>query len=190
MKTLKLLIKYFQINATNPRTTPSVLGVFLLIFLVSACKNSENKGKCKYGKPQAIFTDSMPTVRKHFFQIKDETGVEMVVFPKDLFVEIEQSGCNEIKQQFTFFLKGDFKDATDEDWKTLSVKFFRDFAAISPEKLNGFNFWADAIENDGKEIKLAEPHLIKQDIGTRFVRIDKIVSPEKSTLVIQLSSKE
>jgi hypothetical protein len=157
--------------------------VFFPLLIIS-CKTKEKK--CKYGKSEAIFDDKMPTVKKHFFQIKEGVGVEMVAFENKLFVEIEQSGCDKAVQQFTYILAGDFKDATDDDWKLLSIKFFDDFAKISP-RLVSFGFWAKAMHNIKDKIKLSESTKLEQDGYVRYVRIDKILSKEKATLVVQLS---
>jgi hypothetical protein len=153
------------------------------LFTIS-CISKEKK--CRYGKSEAIFDDKMPTVKKHFFQIKEGVGVEMVAFENKLFVEIEQSGCDKAVQQFTYVLAGDFKEATDDDWKLLSIKFFDDFAKISP-RLVSFGFWAKAMHSIKDNIKLSESTRLEQDGYVRFVRIDKIVSKEKATLVVQLA---
>jgi hypothetical protein len=158
--------------------------IIILFLLLNACKSKETK--CRYGKYEAIFNAQMPTVKKHFFQIKEGVGIEMVAFENKLFVEIEQSGCDKALQQFTYILDGDFKDATDDDWKLLSIKFFDDFAKLSPN-LVSFGFWAKAMHNIKDKIKLSEPARLEQDGYVRFVRIDKILSKEKATLVVQLS---
>lgn len=158
--------------------------ILFFSFILISCKSKEKK--CRYGKSEAIFDEKMPTVKKHFFQIKEGVGVEMVAFENKLFVEIEQSGCDKAMQQFTYILAGDFKDATDDDWKLLSIKFFDDFAKISP-KLVSFGFWAKAMHEVQDKIKLSEPSRLEQDGYVRYVRIDKILSKEKATLVVQLS---
>ena len=164
---------------------PTFLLSFLcFIFLLGACKT--DKKKCRYGKPEAIFDDKMPTVKKHFFQIKEETGIEMVAFVNKLLVEIEQSGCDKALQQFSYVMLGDFKDATEDDWKLLAIKFFDDFAKVSP-RLVSFGFWAKAMHNIKDQIRLSEPKRLEQEGFVRYVRIDKIVSKEKATLVVQLS---
>jgi hypothetical protein len=158
--------------------------ILCFLLFTFSCKSKEKK--CRYGKSEAIFDDKMPTVKKHFFQIKDGVGVEMVAFENKLFVEIEQSGCDKALQQFTYILAGDFKDATDDDWKLLSIKFFDDFAKISP-KLVSFGFWAKAMHEVQNKIKLSEPTRLEQEGYVRYVRIDRILSKEKATLVVQLS---
>ena len=164
---------------------PSVFAAFFILF--AACKSDSNKsGKCKYGKPTAIFADTMPTIAKHLFQIKDETGIEMVVFKNKLLLEIEQSGCNDIHQQFSFIMFGKFKADTDDMiWKQLAIKHFRDLAQISPS-LAAFDAWANAIDAVKDKLKLSEPMLLE---GNNEVRIDKILSEDKATLVVQFSSK-
>ncbi len=164
---------------------PSVLSAFFMLFI--ACKSdTSSSAKCKYGKPRAIFADTMPTIAKHLFQIKDGVGIEMVVFSNKLLLEIEQSGCNDIHQRFSFIMFGKFKDTNDDMvWKQLAVKHFRDLANISPT-LFAFNGWADAIESVQDKLKLSEPVDLE---GKTQVRIDKILSADKATLVVQFSSR-
>ena len=158
-----------------------------ILMFFNACQSDSSKtGKCKYGKPTAIFNDTMPTVAKHIFQVKDGVGIEMVVFSNKLLLEIEQSGCNDIHQQFSFIMFGKFQNDTDDAvWKQLAVKHFRDLANISPS-LMAFNGWADAIESVKDKLKFSEPVDLE---GKTQVRIDKILSADKATLVVQFSSQ-
>jgi hypothetical protein len=172
------------------RHTPLLLSVFSLIFIALSCGNSDTK-TCKSGTPKAIFTDSMPTIKKHYFELKNEpsgekVGVEMVAFENKLLLEVEQSGCNDIVQQFSFIMFGKFPEqSNDELWKALAIRHFRDLAKISPE-LTAFNGWADAIESVKKDLKLGEVTKVGEGFN---VRIDRIVSTDKATLVVQFSQK-
>ena len=177
-------------NLKKQKTNAQFVFCFLLFIAFStACRNDTGSaGKCKFGDPKPIFTDSMPTVKKHFFQLKTDAkagkvGVEMVAFQNKLLLEIEQSGCNDIQQQFTFIMFGKFNDADDEVWKTLAIQQFRDLAKISPQ-LSPMNAWADAIESVKKNLKLSEPIEVQSNT---HVRIDKILSADRATLVVQLS---
>lgn len=163
--------------------TPSVLGTFLVVLI--AC-NSKEEGKCKFGQPTAIFSDTMKVIKKHHFEIKDKTGVEMAAFSNGMMLEVEQSGCNDIHQQFTFILPGDFASTNDDFWKTLAVKNFKLLAESSPQ-LTAFTGWAQAIESVSDKLKLAEP--IEVEKGTR-IRIDKILSSNQAMLVVQFSQSE
>jgi hypothetical protein len=164
--------------------------IFFFALFAFSCSNSNTK-TCKSGTPKAIFTDSMPTIKKHFFELKKEAsgekvGVEMVAFENKLLLEIEQSGCNQVVQQFSFIMFGKFPEkADDELWKALAIRHFRDLAKISPD-LTAFNGWADAIESVKKDLKLGEI----THVGDGFnVRVDKILSADKATLVVQFSQK-
>jgi hypothetical protein len=172
------------------KNTPSVIAAFLSLFMVFSCANSETK-TCKSSLPRAIFTNSMPTVKKHYFELKKEktgenVGVEMVAFENKLLLEIEQSGCNDILQQFSFIMFGKFPEQSDDEiWKTLAIRHFRDLAKISPE-LTAFNGWADAIESVKKDLKLGEVTKVGEGFN---VRIDKLLSADKATLVVRFSQK-
>jgi hypothetical protein len=146
-----------------------------------ACRNTSEK--CKFGVPKAIFSDTMKVVKKHHFELKEQTGIEMVAFENGMLLELEQSGCNDIHQQYTFFMPGDFSKADDSVWKLLAVKNFQMLSTYSPSLLS-FRDWASAIENVKDKMKLAESTEV--EINT-YVRIDKIISPDKAMLVIQLS---
>lgn len=179
---------YFKKNKS--KSTPPLFLAIFLFFLAFSCSNTETK-TCKGGTPKAIFTDTMPTVKKHYFELKKEAsgeqvGIEMVAFENKLLLEIEQSGCNAVVQQFSFIMFGKFPEqADDELWKALAIRHFRDLAKISPS-LTAFNGWADAMETVKKELKLGE----LTPVGDGFnVRVDKIVSTDKATLVVQFSQK-
>ena len=163
---------------------PSVIGLFLTFFM--ACNGSSSSGKCKYGAPKAIFSDSIPHVKKHFFQLKEGTGVEMIAFDNKLLLEIEQSGCQDIHQQFSFIMFGKFPTNTDDIlWKELAIRHFRDLSKLDPQ-LRDFSGWADAIESVKTTLKLSEPIDIQGNIQ---IRIDKILSSDKATLVVQFFKK-
>jgi hypothetical protein len=160
------------------------IGPSVLILLLANCK-SENK-KCTYGDPQAIFSDTMKQVKKHYFEIKDKTGVELVVLANGMQLEIEQSGCHEINQQFTFILNGDFSKMDDNFWKTLAIENFNLLSNASP-KLIPFQAWSSAIQSVKESLKLSESVEVEKNT---FVRIDKILGQQKPMLVVQLSQKK
>jgi hypothetical protein len=157
--------------------------IFLFLTLCIACK-TEN-GKCKYGDPVAIFSDTMQVVKKHHFEIKDKTGIEYVALKNGLLLEIEQSGCNTINQQFTFELPGDFSKQDDAFWKTLAAKNFQLLSSASI-KLQPFIAWSDAINSVKDKLKLAEPIEIQNRM---HIRIDKVLSTDRAMLVVQLSQE-
>ena len=182
------IMDFSQWTIDNRQWTKNIVYFLFSIFYcltIASCK-TKTTAPCKYGAPTAIFNDSMQGVKKHFFQVKDGTGVEMVALKDHYLLEIEQSGCDEIQQQFSFVMHGKFMDAPDSFWVQLAVKQFRDMAKMSP-KLQPFNAWADAIEATKTQLKLSEP----TEIQPKYLcRIDKVVSPEQATLVILLSEKK
>jgi hypothetical protein len=167
-----------------PRDVPSVFSLIFLFFtLFTACKT--DNGKCKFGDPVAIFSDTMQAVKNHHFEIKDKTGIEYVVLKNGLLLEIEQSGCNTINQQFTFEIMGDFSKQNDDFWKTLAAKNFQLLSNASV-KLQPFIAWSEAIESVKSKLKLAEAIEIQNKM---HVRLDKIVSADRAMLVVQLSQE-
>jgi hypothetical protein len=163
------------------KTFHLVVSLFFTLYI--ACKTES--GKCKYGDPVAIFSDTMQVVKKHHFEIKEKTGIEYVALKNGLLLEIEQSGCNTINQQFTFELPGDFSKQDDAFWKTLAAKNFQLLSNASI-KLQPFIAWSDAINSVKDKLKLAEPIEIQNRM---HIRIDKILSADRAMLVVQLSQE-
>ena len=173
------------VSSSPPSTEQRSVALFFtailsLLFLFS-CKSET--GKCKYGDPVAIFSDTMEMVKKHHFEVKEKTGIEFVTFKNGLLLEVEQSGCNTITQQYTFEIMGNFSKMEDAFWKVLAIKNFALLATLSP-KLSSLNAWAQAMDNVQDKLKLAEP--IEVDKGI-FIRLDKVVSADRAMLVVQLS---
>ena len=154
--------------------------VLFCVFLFGNCQ--EKKKVCTFSP---IFKADMPTVRKHHFEMKEGAGIELVAFKNGMQLEIEQDGCPEAKQQFTFFMRGDFSKMNDEAWKLLAVQNFKFMAEASPE-LVVFDAWSEAIKAILPQIKLAQAAQVQDK---KYVRIDKILSPEQALLVVQLSEQ-
>lgn len=57
---------------------------------------------CLYERPEPIFSPYSPEVSNHNFDIVSEVGIEKVIFASGLMLDIHQSGCNELQQNFFF----------------------------------------------------------------------------------------
>jgi hypothetical protein len=170
-----------SICSTVYRPVVLLFASLVSLFFLFSCKTET--GKCKFGDPIAIFSDTMEMVKKHHFEIKDKTGIEFVTFKNGMLLEVEQSGCNNIKQQYTFEIMGNFSKMEDAFWKVLAIKNFALLATLSP-KLNSLDAWAQAMDGVQDKLKLAEPIEVEKGI---FIRLDKVVYGDRAMLVVQLS---
>ena len=161
--------------------------LLLLLFLIltSACRNSSKKEDCKYGKPTAIFTDGQPGIQSHRFTLEGNEATEYVRFNDSLQLTLLQSGCNEIRQEFQFYLPGNFQDKTPDFWVQLSIQLFQRLNSLGPA-YSGFGIWAQSITEQQDHIKLSEATALQQDF---YITIDRILSAENATLVLILSDQ-
>jgi hypothetical protein len=182
---LSISVQRNGVRLSQPSTEQRSVALFFssIIFLLFLFSCKSETGKCKFGDPVAIFSDTMEMVKKHHFEVKDKTGIEFVTFKNGLLLEVEQSGCNTITQQYTFEIMGNFAKMEDAFWKVLAIKNFALLATLSP-KLNSLDAWAQAMEGVQDKLKLAEP--VEVDKGI-FIRLDKVVSADRAMLVVQLS---
>ena len=123
----------------------------------------------------------MASVTQHSFQAKDQEGSEQMEFDNELKVEIDQSGCNHIKQVFKFWI--DRPGEGEPNWYFLAAEQFAYLSNISNEtKMLGM--WAEVIETNASQFKLGMPVEVDQGF---FVKIDKINEDQKVILFVELS---
>ena len=123
----------------------------------------------------------MESVIEHSFNSTTQEGNENILFDNDLKVEIEQSGCEYIKQVFKFWI--DRPGEGEPNWYFLAAEQFAYLSNISDEtKMLGM--WAEVIESNASQFKLSKP--VEVDSGF-FVKIDKIAEDKKVILVVELS---
>ena len=102
-------------------------------------------------------------------------------FDNELKVEIDQSGCNHIKQVFKFWI--DRPGEGEPNWYFLAAEQFAYLSNISNEtKMLGM--WAEVIETNASQFKLGMPVEVDQGF---FVKIDKINEDQKVILFVELS---
>ncbi len=163
---------------------------FYLIFcwFIVGCGNAAPKGKsdfsdCKYGKPAAIFSDKIPDITAHSFNIFQNEGIELVRFTNGMVMELIQSGCDNIVQSFKFQLPGDHRKKNALDWVEEAVIQLRYLGGLDP-KFASLSFWGNEIEQRKSAIKLGSTHDIQQGFK---VKIDKVLSSSESILLLELS---
>ena len=101
-------------------------------------------------------------------------------------MQILQSGCNSIKQEFQFKYQGNFQDRNLQQWTEEALKQFIRLSQLHPDYMV-FQLWGQAIATKAEEIKRAER--IELESGFYF-KLDWIAGSNDANLMLTLSENE
>lgn len=162
--------------------------LFLSIGYLFSCNGNSNQNfeDCSQGKPTAIFSDSLEQIVKHKFGIDKNVGVEFIQFNNGIYLEIYQSGCHLVHQEFRFRLPGKSPKNSNAFWVDQSISMLRFLGNQSSLHL-AFTEWANAIDKIAKEVNVGQEINLSNNI---YVKIDKIPSSDHSVLIVELFQKD
>ncbi len=168
----------------------NILTISLIFILISCGSKNQTSDDpfvhCKFGKPESVFSKNIPKINSHEFHLSGKEGIEKVVFENGVHLEIIQSGCDAIRQEFQFFLPGNFEKTSADYWALKAVEQFQ-YMSVLDEKFAPFSFWANAIRQSAQHFNLGRS--LEVQPGT-FVTLDKIFSPDYTILIVVLSQRE
>lgn len=158
-----------------------------LIILAYGCDSSKEKTKdCPLGKPTAIFSDSLPQVTTHQFEVEDQASLESVTFNNGIELVLSQSGCEEISQEFQFTIKDIPNKTQTVSWVTAGVEQFKYLASIG-EQFAPFFMWATSIEDNKENFSLNTP----VELGPGFfVTFNKVPGSDNNILIVKLHTEK
>ncbi|MBK9336259.1 MAG: hypothetical protein IPM98_06600 [Lewinellaceae bacterium] len=156
--------------------------VFSLFCLLFACKTET---RCRY-KPEPIFAADLPHIVQYNFEKQGNMSLESLVLDTRVLLEIEQKVCNETRQDFRFTVQGDFSSFPDSMWLKEAVRQLVFLSTFSPKQAP-LKAWADALEQERVGMRLGEERAIQPGVA---VSVDRIISPEKSTLILVLAQAQ
>ncbi len=166
------------------------LRLFLLLtFIATIACNGDKKAKdarpfagCKCGAPSPIFNEDVPEhVLGHNFSMTTNAGVEVVRMKNGSTLQIVQTGCNDIKQEFSFIYKDKkYLAFNDAQWIQNAVDEFRKIGTFSPN-FRPFLQWGDAINAFQTAFKIGEDKELEKGF---FMKIDKITNNEEATMIV------
>jgi hypothetical protein len=162
-----------------------LLSIFSLFF---ACKNDKNKANdkpfagCKCGTPTPIFNENVPEhVAGHNFSMTKDAGVEIVKMKNGTTLQIVQTGCSDIKQEFSFVYKNkEMLTYNDAQWIQNAVSEFQKIGTFSPN-FSPFVLWGNALDQYKNEFKIGEAKELDKGF---FMTIDKIISGDEATMIV------
>ncbi len=169
----------------------SYINILLLIIclnsLNSCGERSPNKAEdCKYGKPVSIFSNEFEQILEHNFVLKGLEGTENVVFENGIKLELIQSGCENLQQEFRFIIPETMTGEVPNIWVEYAIQLFYYMGNLDIS-LAQFSFWSQAFEE------------LKEDLGNgtslqlepgRWVKVNGINSSDHSILIVLLSQQE
>lgn len=147
-----------------------------------SCNGGEGNSECPLGEPVAIFRPDQPFVANHTFQQKGQEGAEVIRFVNGSYLEVFQSGCSSVRQEFRFREANPPADS-GAYWLNRAVGQFRYLGTLAPE-YQPFREWANALEATDSLFRMGQP--LELDAGF-YARLDRISGPDSSLLVIVLS---
>ncbi len=161
----------------------------IVLALPSCNSNSDHKkaienkfSECKYGKPQAIFSDTLQHIEAHHFTMQGKAGIEQVEFDHGVQLELIQTGCNQIRQEFRFDLPGNHDEKNTADWVRESHLLFRYMGTLSEAHVS-LTFWGNALLDQIQQIKMGQALALAPGFSAT---LDKIPGTDQTTLIVVL----
>lgn len=137
--------------------------ICFLFLLVIACGGAGNgNGECKYSPPTAIF-ENIEGFTDHSFEVKGQDAVEKISVPgMNLSIELYQSGCDALQQEYRILLHGTYPLNTAPDVCAMDIaEIFYNLAQQAPNELGLLQQWAGAIKTDAKAFQYNEKVLFQ-----------------------------
>lgn len=146
-----------------------ILGSFLLLM---ACGGEATEDSCVGGEPTAIF-EGIAAFEHHEFEKNGQESVEKIVVPDlNMGIELYQSGCDRIEQEFRILLNEPYELNTPAPYCALHIaNILVLLSEKAPEQLGALQQWAEAIRADAQ--KMAYNEQVQLTNSSIYVQIDK-----------------
>lgn len=137
------------------------LFLLITIILLWGCAEQESASvddfaDCLYEAPTAIFSDQLPAIRQHRFKISSAKGIEHVVFDTGLELDIHQSGCELMQQNFFFKVEDGIQLDDHEQCIHQASEYFYFLGTLDEEFLPLYE-WGRLIQKYAQRMSLNAP---------------------------------
>ncbi len=159
---------------------------FVLLLFVLACGGAAEDRPCTYGEPTAIF-EGVEGLENHQFEGNGQESVEKVtVSDMNMSIELYQSGCDRIEQEYRILLNEPYELNTPAKVCALHISNILGLIAEkSPQQLGALQQWAEAIRADVERMEYNERvQLTNSDV---YVQIDKTHQSNSAILSVVFS---
>ena len=127
----------------------------------------------------------MPHITQYNFEKEGPQSLESLLLDNGVLLEIEQTICESSKQEYRFVVKGDFSTFPDSLWLKEASRQLVFLSSFSPKQAP-LKAWADVLEERRSDMRLGEDREVQPGVS---VRIDKVVGPDQSTLILVFSQQ-
>ncbi len=160
--------------------------LFLLVLfaLFSSCNSTP---ECKYDPPTPLFDAGNPAVKTQQFSLNEMSSSETVSFNNDLKLELLQSGCDKLAQEYRFEIPVADGSKDPAFWAARAVDLFQFLGSTNPNIFEVANAWSSLIELQKGQIPLDEDYPITEGF---LLNLSAIKSANFSTLVVQIKEAE
>ena len=163
----------------------SILISWILLLISCSGSSDSQEEKCRFGEPTSVFNEQNPAIASTSFKKEGRVGVESIQFKNQLSLELTQSGCNELVQDFAFSLPMTNPEADGQFWIQQGEQLMR-FLGNTDPSLMQFSEWANMIAQSSKEMKLGQAKEIQTGY---FVTVDKIAGNDETIIKVTLEGR-
>lgn len=162
-----------------------VLVAALSLLLGAACSHEPQPQDCPAGMPVPIASDTMAAVVQHHFERRGQESFERIALSDGTSLELYQSGCRRIRQEFRFYLPAATTPPPRETLAAMAARRFRKMAGLSPAWVP-FGQWADALEDFAPYLQHPTPLALSGGIS---LRVDAIESGPQWWLIVVMEQR-
>ncbi|MFT4759182.1 MAG: hypothetical protein ACI9XO_002138 [Paraglaciecola sp.] len=163
-----------------------ILTLLFFITLVFGCENSAEKtNDCNLGQPTPIFSDTLSQVQSQQFELNGQTSLETIVFKNGIALELAQSGCEQISQEFQFKIKNIPDKSSTLPWIEAGISQFKFLSSLGAQ-FAPFFMWATSMEDQKEQFTFNTP----LELGPGFfVTFNKVPSTNFDILIVRLHTE-
>lgn len=159
----------------------------LVLFLITlSCGGEDGDRPCMGGEPTAIF-EGIAAFEQHEFQQTGQESVEKIAVPElGMNIELYQSGCDRIEQEFRILLQEPYELNTPATVCALHISnILMLLSEKDPQKLGALQQWAEAIRADAERVVYNERlQLSNSDV---YIQVDKTHQTNSAILSVVFS---
>lgn len=155
------------------------------LFSVVACGDAATD--C--GTPQPFFSENIEGITGHSFEVKELYAVEKASIPQyDFSIEVHQSGCEEVTQEFRFYLEGEVAQSiTPAECTEIAARLFTGLSQLSPDLMD-FTAWSDALMRAQPRVQQFNQS-VPLDDARYAVEINKMHEASRFVLFVTLKGR-
>lgn len=159
---------------------------FIAVSWFWSCQTGPPEPACAFGEPRPIFSDSMGPVVEHGFAAAGQEASEEVLFSNGQKVQVFQSGCDTLIQEFRFPIPPEPGQTSFKYRAGQAMEQFAYLAGVDP-KLETLSLWTVQLTARKDSTPLGQP----LELGQGFsIALDVISGDAEDILVVKLEGRK